>query len=98
MAEPGYRVVALLTAKAGKEQELLDFTLSVIDKIRDVDGLTKVEVNRDINSGGTVVLYYWWLSPEHSRRYVDGPVFASFADELFSFVEKHEIYVLANVS
>ncbi len=95
--EAGYRAVAVLEAKAGQERALLDFTLRTIGKIREVDGLMKVEVNRDVTVAGRLVLDYWWVSPERSERYVAGPLFESFAAELLSPVETHTLYVLENL-
>src|SRR6516225_4274949 len=79
-----YRAVAVLKAKPGQAQQLLDFTMEVLPLIRQVEGLHKVEVSRSTSDPGLLVLYYWWETPGHSERYVKGPVYASIAPRLAS--------------
>jgi quinol monooxygenase YgiN len=96
MTEPSIRAVAILKAKAGQEQALVDFTLESLTAIRNVDGLYKVEFSRSISNPGQLVLYYWWESSGHSERYLAGPVFAQLAPALQALVDEHSL-VLAEI-
>ena len=87
--EPSLRAIAILKAKGGQEQALLDFTLSVLPEIKNVDGLRSVEVSQSMSDPGQLVLYYCWASPEASRRYVAGPVYAKIAPRLEALVQEH---------
>jgi quinol monooxygenase YgiN len=93
-----YRAVAVLKSKPGRGPELIDFTVEVVPQIRRVEGLSKFEVNRSLTEPERLVLYYWWESPEHSRRYVAGPVYASIAPRLAALVEEHQLYMTENLS
>jgi quinol monooxygenase YgiN len=92
-----YRAIAVLESRPGQEQELVDFTLEVAPRIRQVEGLQKLEVNRSLTDPGRLVLYYWWERPDHSKRYVAGPVYASIAPRLGSLIAKHELYMTENL-
>ena len=96
MTSPSCRVAAVLKAKSGQEQALLDFTLEVMPQIRRVDGLHKIEVSRSITDPGRLLLYYWWDSPAHSQRYVGGPLYSKIAPRLQALVQEHSL-VLAEV-
>jgi quinol monooxygenase YgiN len=96
MTSPSCRATAILKAKSGQEQALLDFTLEVMPRIRKVDGLHKVEVSRSVSDPGRLLLYYWWDSPAHSQRYVSGPLYASLAPRLQALVQEHSL-VLAEI-
>jgi quinol monooxygenase YgiN len=96
MTEPTIRAVAILKAKAGQEQALIDFTLESLASIRTVEGLHKVEVGRSLSDPGQVVLYYWWDSSGHSQRYLAGPVFAGILPGLQALVDEHSL-VLAEI-
>lgn len=96
MTEPSIRAVAILKAKVGQEQALVDFTLESLASIRNVDGLYKVEVSRSLSDPGQLVLYYWWASSGHSERYLAGPVFARIAPALQGLVDQHSL-VLAEI-
>ncbi|MBO0754354.1 MAG: antibiotic biosynthesis monooxygenase [Bradyrhizobiaceae bacterium] len=98
MTESSIRAVAILKAKAGQEQVLVDFTLQSLASIRNVDGLRKVEVSRSLSDPGQLVLYYWWESSGHSERYLAGPVFASIAPGLQALVDKHSLVLTEIVS
>jgi len=88
-----FRAVAILKAKAGKEAELLAFTLRVAPTIRQVKGLLRLEINRAIDDRGRLVLYYWWVSPEDSSAYVTGPVYAALAPQLMELVAEHQLII-----
>ena len=92
-----YRAIAVLKAKPGQAQRLLDFALEVLPRIRKVKGLHKVEVNRSTTDPERLVLYYWWEKAGDSDRYVAGPVYASIAPRLASLVEEHELYMTENL-
>jgi hypothetical protein len=62
MTQSSIRAVAILRAKAGKEQALVDFTLESLALIRSVEGLHKVEVSRSLSDPRQLVLCYWWDS------------------------------------
>jgi quinol monooxygenase YgiN len=96
MTEPSFRAVAILKAKVGKEQALVDFTLESLALVRSVEGLHKVEVSRSLSDPRQVVLYYWWDSSGHSERYLAGPLFARIAPGLQALVDEHSL-VLAEI-
>jgi quinol monooxygenase YgiN len=98
MSNAEYRAFALLKAKPGEAQALLEFTLEVLPEIRKVDGLQRMEVNRDIADPSHLVLLYWWQSPAHSQRYVAGPVYAAIAPRLKSLVAEHALYMTENIA
>ena len=89
MTQPSFRAIAILHAKGGQEQALLDFTLSALREIRKVDGLRSVEVSQSVSDRGQLVLYYDWASVEDSQRYVAGPVYAKIAAQLQALVQNH---------
>ena len=93
MPAPPFRALAILTAKPGLEQALLDFTLDVAPEIRKVDGLRKLEISCSTAHPGQLLLYYWWDSPAHSERYVAGALYASIAPQLALLVEEHLLVV-----
>lgn len=84
-----YRAVAILNAKAGRAQDLVDFTLEAMRSVRRVEGLQRVEVSRASSEPGRLVLYYWWESQEHSDRYLVGPLYREIAPRLAALVEDH---------
>lgn len=98
MTEAAYRAVAILKAKAGEEARLLDLTRELLPAIGQVDGLDRVEANVAVGDPGRLVLYYWWRSPEQSRRYVAGPLYMSFAPRLEAMVDAHEVFMLEHVA
>ena len=89
MTQASFRAIAILKAKHGQEQALLDFTLSASREIRKVDGLRSVEVSVSVSDAGQFVLYYSWESAEHSERYVAGPVYAKIAPQLQALLQDH---------
>jgi quinol monooxygenase YgiN len=95
---PDCRAVAILTAKAGQEQALLDFTLASVDEIRTVDGLQRLEVSLSSKEPERLVLYYWWESAAHSERYVAGALYARLAPQLKALVQQHLLLVTDLVS
>ena len=92
-----YRAVAILKAKSGQEEALLRFTLDVAPRIRAVEGLEKLEVNRAVGDPGRLVLYYWWASPGHSNRYVNGPLFAEIMPVLKELIAEHLLVMSENL-
>jgi len=98
MTESSFRAVAVLKAREGREQELLDFTSAAAREIRKVDGLHKLEVSRSLADPGQLVLYYWWESPAYSQRYVAGPVYADIGPRLQNLVQDHLLVVSKLVS
>jgi quinol monooxygenase YgiN len=93
-----YRAMVMLKAKTGHEKELLEFTLKVASQIRAVDGLEKLEVNQAVDDPGKIVLYYWWISPGHSDRYVAGPVYAEIMPVLKTLISEHMLVMNKNIS
>lgn len=91
MAAPAFRALALLTAKRGLEQALLDFTLDIAPEIREVDGLRKLEISRSTAHPGQLLLYYWWDSAAHSQRYVASPLYSRIAPQLQSLLQDHQL-------
>jgi quinol monooxygenase YgiN len=92
-----YRAMVMLKAKPGKEDALLGFALDVAPRIRAVDGLEKLEVNRAVDDPGRLVLYYWWASPGHSDRYVDGPLYAEIMPVLKELIAEHLLVMSENL-
>lgn len=84
-----FRAVAVLKSRSGREQELVDFTREAMRAVRAVEGLQRVEVSQSIGEPGRLVLYYWWESEEHSKRYVAGPVYGAISPRLAALVEDH---------
>jgi len=97
-ASAPYRAIAVLKAKPGLAQKLLDLTLQVLPQIREVEGLQKVEVNRGTTDPGELVLYYWWETPTHSQQYVAGPLYASIGPKLQALVQEHQLYMTENLA
>jgi quinol monooxygenase YgiN len=98
MTEPSFRAAAILKAKAGQEQALLDFTLGAMAIIRKVDGLHKVEVSQSVSDPGQLVLYYWWETTNHSELHVRGPVYSKISPRLQALSQDHSLVVAKLVS
>jgi len=98
MAAPSFRAIAILTAKRGLEQALLDFTLDVAPEIREVDGLRRLEISRSTAHPGQLLLYYWWDSAAHSQRYVASPLYSSIAPHLQRLVQEHQLLLASLIS
>lgn len=96
MTQPSCRAAAILKAKPGQEQALVDFTQEGMPQIRQVEGLHRVEVNRSVTDPGCLLRYYWWDSPAHSDHYVAGPVYATIAPRSKALAQEHQL-VLANL-
>ena len=96
MSDPSFRALAILKAKPGLEQALLDFALRVAGEIRGVDGLRRLEISCAVANPGQLLLYYWWDSSAHSQRYVSGPLYSRIARQLEELLDAHEI-VLADL-
>jgi quinol monooxygenase YgiN len=92
-----YRAMVMLKAKLGQEEALLRYTLEVAPRIRAVEGLEKLEVNRAVDDPGRLILYYWWESPGHSDRYVDGPVYADIMPTLQTMLGEHLLVMSENM-
>lgn len=97
MSTARFRSIVHLKAKTGQEQALLDLSLGVASDIRRVDGLHQLEINRVIDDPARLVLYYWWETPEHSDRYVAGPLYAAFMPRLEALVDEHTVLIAENV-
>jgi quinol monooxygenase YgiN len=93
----GIRAFALLTAAPGKQSELLAFTLQVLPRIRTVPGLESVEVSRSLSNPDQLLLYYRWESAQHSREYLDGPLYAEIAPRLAALASDHMLVLGAPV-
>jgi quinol monooxygenase YgiN len=98
MPAPPFRALAILTAKPGLEQALLDFTLDVAPEIRKVDGLRKLEISCSTAHPGQLLLYYWWDSSGHSQRYVASPLYAQIAPHLQRLLQDHQLLLADLVS
>ena len=98
MPDPSVRAVAILKAKRGLEQALLDFALEVAPEIRSVDGLRRLEISRSTVDSGELVLYYWWDSIAQSRSYVAGPLYLKIAPELERLVQEHQVLLADLIS
>jgi quinol monooxygenase YgiN len=98
MADSSCRAVAILKARDGAEQALVDFALHVAPEIRAVEGLRRLEVSRELTEPGRLLLYYWWESSAHSQRYVAGPVYTRIAPRLAELVREHVLVVAELVS
>jgi len=95
---PDCRAVAILKAKPGHEQALLDFTLSAAKEIRNVDGLQRLEVSHAWWEPTQLILYYWWESAAHSRRYLTSELYLRIAPRLEALVGEHLLVVADLVS
>ena len=98
MSNSSFRAIAILTAKPGLEQALLDFTLDVAPKIRRVDGLRKLEISRSTAHPGRLLLYYWWDSGAHSQQYVASPLYSEIAPHLQRLLQDHQLLLADLVS
>jgi len=98
MEHDDYRAIALLKAKPGQAQALVDLTLEVLPAIRAVEGLRHMEVNRDIADPNHLLLLYWWQSPAHSANYVAGPVYAAIMPRLSVLVAEHTFFMTENIA
>jgi quinol monooxygenase YgiN len=93
VTESSFLAIAILKAKAGQDQALLDFTLRAMALIRNVDGLNKLELSRSVSDPGQLVLYYWWKTPTHSDRYISGPVYSEISSRLQALAQEHLLVV-----
>lgn len=98
MEHDDYRAIALLKAKPGQAQALVDLVLDVLPAIRAVEGLRRIEVNRDIADPNHLLLLYWWQSPAHSSSYVAGPVYAAIMPRLLALLAEHAFYLTENIA
>lgn len=98
MQHDDYRAIALLKAKPGQAQALVDLTLDVLPAIRAVEGLRRVEVNRDITDPNRLLLVYWWQSPAYSAKYIAGPVYAAIMPRLSVLVAEHTFFMAENIA
>lgn len=98
MERDDYRAIALLKAKPGHAQDLVDLTLDVLPAIRAVEGLRRMEVNRDIADPDCLLLLYWWQSPAHSAKYIAGPVYAAIMPRLSVLVVEHKFFMTENIA
>jgi quinol monooxygenase YgiN len=92
-----FRAIVILKAKPNFEKKLLDFTLEVAPRIRQVDGLERLEVNRAVDDAGRLVLYYWWNSPAHSDLYVAGPLYGEIMPKLKTMLDEHLLVMTENI-
>jgi quinol monooxygenase YgiN len=92
-----YRAIVILRAEPGQEEALLSFTLGVAPRIRVVEGLEKLEVNRAVGEPGRLALYYWWETPDHSDRYVAGPLYAEIMPVLKELIAEHLLLMTENL-
>ncbi len=98
MNDTEYRAIAILKAKHGEEDALLDLTLEVLPAIRKVEGLKRMEVNRELTDPSRLILLYWWQSPAHSERYVAGPIYDAIIRQLKPLVAEHTFYMTENIA
>lgn len=98
MEHNDYRAIALLRAKPGHAQALVDLTLEVLPAIRAVEGLRHMELNRDLLDPHRLVLVYWWQSPAHSTNYIAGPVYAAIMPRVSALVAEHTFFMTENIA
>lgn len=98
MPDPSFRAVAILKAKRGLEQALLDFALDVGVEIRAVEGLRRLEISRSAADPGQLLLYYSWDSGAHSQRYLSSSLYARVAQQLKELLQAHELVLAELVS
>ncbi len=98
MEHDDYRAIVILKAKPGQAQALVDLTLDVLPAIRAVEGLRRMEVNRDLSDPNHLLLLYWWQSPTHSANYVAGPVYAAIMPRLSVLVAEHTFFMTENIA
>ena len=84
-----FRAIAILKAKAGREQQLVEFTLEAMTRVRTMEGLERVEVSRSTSEPGRLILYYWWKSEPHSFRYWQGPLYREMSPRLAAVIADH---------
>jgi quinol monooxygenase YgiN len=81
-----FRAIAILKAKAGREQQLVDVTLEAMSRVRTMEGLERVEVSRSSSEPGRLIVYYWWKSEPHSFRYLEGPLYRETSPRLAAVI------------
>jgi quinol monooxygenase YgiN len=72
-------VVAHIRAQAGKEDELRQALLGLVDPTRKEDGCVQYDLHEETGEPGRFVFYENWTSREHLDRHLATPHLTGFA-------------------
>jgi quinol monooxygenase YgiN len=87
MSKTCVTVVAEIVAKPGKEDELKDCLLALIEPTRKEDGCVQYDLHQNTSEAGRFVFYENWRSREELERHLQSPhllAFGSVEEELLA--------------
>jgi quinol monooxygenase YgiN len=93
MSQP-IRVVAVLTAKAGKEQQVEQVLRACVQPSRAEDGCLSYVLNRCIEQVGRFVFVERWASHEAIARHRQMSHYTAMANALGELLSDRQVYVL----
>ena len=88
------RVVAILTAKAGKESQVEQILRACVQPSRTEDGCLSYVLNRCIEQAGRFVFVERWASHEAIARHRQMPHYTTMANALGELLSDRQVYVL----
>ncbi|MDD2159089.1 MULTISPECIES: putative quinol monooxygenase [Pseudomonas] len=88
------RVVAVLTAKAGKEQQVEQVLRACVQPSRAEDGCLSYDLNRCIEQAGRFVFVERWASHEAIALHRQMPHYTAMAKALGELLSDRQVYVL----
>ncbi|SEC23152.1 putative quinol monooxygenase [Pseudomonas anguilliseptica] len=88
------RVVAVLTAKAGKEQQVEQILRACVQPSRGEDGCLAYVLNRCIEQAGRFVFVERWASHEAIALHRQMPHYTAMANALGELLSDRQVYVL----
>lgn len=87
-------VVAVLTAKAGKEQQVEQVLRACVQPSRAEDGCLSYDLNRCIEQAGRFVFVERWASHEAIALHRQMPHYTAMAKALGELLSDRQVYVL----
>ncbi|WP_298183821.1 putative quinol monooxygenase [uncultured Pseudomonas sp.] len=91
------RVVAVLTAKAGKEQQVEQVLRACVQPSRGEDGCLAYDLTRCVEQAGRFVFVERWASHEAIARHRQMPHYTAMANALGELLSERQVYVLEDI-
>jgi len=88
---------AILKAKQGKEAELKEELLKVIEPSRNEPGCSHYTLHESLDDKGTFVFYEGWQGEEAIKAHIESPHYIDYRKNTEQLIASREVYRLAKL-
>ena len=86
-------VIAYMKAKPGKEQELHDALVALIEPTTQEDGYVNYDLHQGVEDPGVFFFYENWESADHLDAHLQTPHLVEFAGRLDEFLDENGLTI-----